>query len=97
MEADSYAALRGYGLAKTEAALEEASPLSPWLWRTDWLRVARKSLTRERVVSGAAVFATSYAAIVPGWLSSSAQGESVISSAWFQFVWRDLIVKATRA
>src|SRR5258707_2583788 len=30
-----YAALRGYGLLKQQAALEEAGPLSPWLWRTD--------------------------------------------------------------
>src|SRR6266849_6430295 len=31
-----YAAIRGYGLMKEQVAREEANPLSPWLWRTDW-------------------------------------------------------------
>src|SRR5260370_20436194 len=31
-----YAAIRGYGLMKQQAAREEAHPLSPWLWRADW-------------------------------------------------------------
>jgi HEAT repeats len=31
-----YAAIRGYGLLKEQAARVEANPLSPWLWRTDW-------------------------------------------------------------
>jgi hypothetical protein len=31
-----YAAIRGYGLTKQQAAREEANPLSPWLWRADW-------------------------------------------------------------
>ena len=31
-----YAAIRGYGLMKQQAAREEANPLSPWLWRADW-------------------------------------------------------------
>jgi hypothetical protein len=30
------ASLKGYGLQKKQAALEEANPLSPWLWRADW-------------------------------------------------------------
>jgi HEAT repeat protein len=31
-----YAAVRGYGLLKQQAARQESNPLSPWLWRTDW-------------------------------------------------------------
>src|SRR6266478_1252858 len=31
-----YAAIRGYGLLKEQAARVEANPLSPWLWQTDW-------------------------------------------------------------
>jgi hypothetical protein len=31
-----FAALGGYRLMKKQAAVEEANPASPWLWRTDW-------------------------------------------------------------
>src|SRR5258708_13741123 len=31
-----YAAIGGYGRLTKQAAVEEANPLSPWLWRTDW-------------------------------------------------------------
>src|SRR5260370_20172677 len=31
-----YAAIGGYGRLKKQAAVEEANPLSPSLWRTDW-------------------------------------------------------------
>src|SRR5437660_8561444 len=31
-----YVAFHGYALLKQQAAREEANPLSPWLWRTDW-------------------------------------------------------------
>jgi hypothetical protein len=31
-----YAATSGYGRLKQQAAIEESSPLSPWLWRPDW-------------------------------------------------------------
>ncbi|PYU15935.1 MAG: hypothetical protein DMG37_03985, partial [Acidobacteria bacterium] len=30
------AAFKGYGALKKQAALQDANPLSPWLWRTDW-------------------------------------------------------------
>jgi hypothetical protein len=30
------ASVKGYGLLKKQAALQDANPLSPWLWRTDW-------------------------------------------------------------
>jgi len=31
-----YAAIGGYGRVRKQAAVEDANPLSPWLWRTDW-------------------------------------------------------------
>lgn len=31
-----YAAFAGYALSKKQAAMEEANPSSPWLWRADW-------------------------------------------------------------
>jgi hypothetical protein len=31
-----FASFKGYGLLKKKAALEDANPLSPWLWRIDW-------------------------------------------------------------
>src|SRR6267142_4542118 len=32
-----YAAIGGYGRLQKQAAIEESNPLSPWLWRTDWV------------------------------------------------------------
>lgn len=31
-----FAAFAGYGRSKKQAAVEEANPSSPWLWRADW-------------------------------------------------------------
>ncbi len=31
-----FASMKGYSLLKKQAALQDANPLSPWLWRTDW-------------------------------------------------------------
>jgi hypothetical protein len=31
-----FASFKGYGLLKKKAALEDANPRSPWLWRIDW-------------------------------------------------------------
>ena len=31
-----FAACKGYGFLKKQARLQEANPLSPWLWRADW-------------------------------------------------------------
>src|SRR5579859_7667647 len=31
-----YAAFAGYALSKKQAAMEEANPWAPWLWRADW-------------------------------------------------------------
>jgi hypothetical protein len=42
-----YAAVRGYRLVAQQAAREEASPLSPWLWRTDWASRRAESLNKK--------------------------------------------------
>src|SRR5271169_473881 len=45
-----YASVRGYGLVSQQAAREEASPLSPWLWRTDWAARRAESLNKKSAV-----------------------------------------------
>ncbi|HKV63483.1 MAG TPA: HEAT repeat domain-containing protein [Candidatus Acidoferrum sp.] len=45
-----YAAIRGYGLVAQQAAREEASPLSPWLWRNDWAARRAESLNKKSAV-----------------------------------------------
>jgi HEAT repeat protein len=45
-----YAAVRGYGLLTQLAAREEANPLSPWLWRTDWAARHAESLNKKSAV-----------------------------------------------
>ncbi len=42
-----YAAISGYGGLKKQAAIEEANPLSPWLWRTDWAMRRAESLNKK--------------------------------------------------
>jgi len=45
-----YAAISGYGRLKKQAAIEESSPLSPWLWRTDWAMRRAESLNKKSEV-----------------------------------------------
>jgi hypothetical protein len=45
-----YGAVRGYGLLTQQAAREEASPLSPWLWRTDWAARRAESQNKKSAV-----------------------------------------------
>jgi hypothetical protein len=48
----TYAAIRGYGLLKEQAARVEANPLSPWLWRTDWaIRRAESQNKKSEITS----------------------------------------------
>jgi hypothetical protein len=42
-----YAAVRGNQLLRQQAAREEASPLFPWLWRTDWAARRAESLNKR--------------------------------------------------
>lgn len=45
-----YGSVRGYGLLRQQAEREEASPLSPWLWRTDWASRRAESLNQKSAV-----------------------------------------------
>jgi hypothetical protein len=46
-----YAALRGYGLLKQQAAREESNPLSPWLWRLDWASRRAESQNKKSEIT----------------------------------------------
>lgn len=50
------ASLKGYGLLKQKAALADANPLSPWLWRTDWA-VRRADSSSQKSYIGAWILA----------------------------------------
>lgn len=53
-----FAAFKGYGFLKEQAALQEANPLSPWLWRADWARSRAESTKKKSYITAwiAAVF-----------------------------------------
>lgn len=46
----SFASFKGYGLLKQKAALEDANPDSPWLWRTDWAAHRAESLSQKSYI-----------------------------------------------
>ncbi len=46
-----FAAFYGYGRLKKQAAVEEASPSSPWLWRADWARSRAESLHKKSAIT----------------------------------------------
>jgi hypothetical protein len=46
-----YAAIRGYGLLKEQAARVQANPLSPWLWRTDWAMRRTESQNKKSEIT----------------------------------------------
>src|SRR5215467_4840600 len=46
----TFASFKGYGLLKQKAALEDANPLSPWLWRTDWAARRAESLSEKSYI-----------------------------------------------
>src|SRR6266853_591383 len=41
----------GYGLLTKQAAREEANPLSPWLWQTDWASRRAESQNKKSAVT----------------------------------------------
>jgi hypothetical protein len=45
-----FASFKGYGLLKQKAALADANPLSPWLWRTDWVERRADSSSQKSYV-----------------------------------------------
>lgn len=46
-----YAGIGGYGRLKKQAAIEEANPLAPWLWRTDWASRRAESLNKKSEIT----------------------------------------------
>src|SRR5690348_5767382 len=53
-----FGAFKGYGLLKKQAALQDANPLSPWLWRTDWASRRAESVNKKSYITAwiAAIF-----------------------------------------
>ena len=47
----AFLALRGYRQLKKQAAIEEANPSSPWLWRTDWANRRAESQNKKTEVT----------------------------------------------
>ena len=46
-----YAAIGGYRRLEKKAEIEEANPLSPWLWRTDWASGRSESLNKKSEIT----------------------------------------------
>ncbi|PYT90638.1 MAG: hypothetical protein DMG36_20380 [Acidobacteria bacterium] len=46
-----FAAIKGYGLLKKLTALQEANPLSPWLWRADWASQRAESVSKKSYIT----------------------------------------------
>jgi len=55
-----FAAMKGYSLLKKQAALQDANPLSPWLWRADWASRRAEGANKKGYISAwiAAAFCT---------------------------------------
>ena len=53
-----FGAFKGYGLLKKQAALQDANPLSPWLWRPDWASRRAESVNKKSYITAwvAAIF-----------------------------------------
>jgi hypothetical protein len=53
-----FAAIKAYGYLQKQAALQEANPLSPWLWRADWASRRAESVNKKSYITAwiAAVF-----------------------------------------
>jgi hypothetical protein len=50
-----FVAVGGYRRMKQQAAVEEANPASPWLWRKDWASRRAESLRKNREIAAWAV------------------------------------------
>jgi hypothetical protein len=46
-----FGAIKGYDLLKKLAALQEANPLSPWLWRLDWASRRAESVNKKSFIT----------------------------------------------
>src|SRR5712691_8831599 len=97
-----YAAVRGYGLLTQQATREEASPLSPWLWRTDWASRRAESQNKKSAVTFwvLAVFCNMVTLpFLPGMFQQFARlrDPRVFLLLGFNLLGAILIVKAARA
>jgi hypothetical protein len=97
-----YAAVRGYGLVAQQAAREEASPLSPWLWRTDWASRRAESQNKKSAVALWVLAVICNAVTLPFLLSMAQQfarnrNPAVFLLLGFNVMGAILIVKAARA
>jgi hypothetical protein len=97
-----YAAVRGYGLVSQQAAREEASPLSPWLWRTDWASRRAESLNKKGAVVLWVLAVLCNLITLPFLLSMAQQfarnrNPGVFALLGFNLIGAILIVKAARA
>jgi hypothetical protein len=45
-----FASFKGYGLLKKQAALQDANPSTPWLWRNDWAARRAESLSQKSYI-----------------------------------------------
>jgi len=46
-----FASIKGYGLLKKQVALQDANPLSPWLWRADWASRRAESANKKSYIT----------------------------------------------
>jgi hypothetical protein len=46
-----YMAIAGYGRLKKQAAIEEANPLTPWVWRQDWASRRAESQHKKSAIT----------------------------------------------
>ena len=46
-----FAAFKAYGFLKKQAALQQANPLSPWLWRADWAASRAEGANKKTYIS----------------------------------------------
>src|SRR5262249_53747920 len=53
-----FGAFKGYEFLKKQAALQEANPVAPWLWRTDWASRRAESVNKKSYITAwvAAIF-----------------------------------------
>ena len=97
-----FAAFKGYDLLKKQATLQDANPLSPWLWRADWASRRAESANKKSYITAwiAAAFCTLITApfmlrMIPDLLRKSDTGVFIVLG--FNLFSAILLVNAIRA
>ncbi|HKW33560.1 MAG TPA: HEAT repeat domain-containing protein [Candidatus Acidoferrum sp.] len=97
-----FAAIKGYSLLKKQAGLQEANPLSPWLWRADWASRRAEGANKKGFIGAwiAAAFCTLITApfmlgMIPDLLRKSDPGVFIVLG--FNLFSAILLVNAIRA